>query len=79
MWPAKAWMWYERFIRKAGGLGAAPQEEDQDRYVQQNIHCDVLVVGGGIAGLAAARAAGRSGARVILTELGAHLGGSAHR
>ena len=79
MWPAKAWLWYERFIRKAGGLGAAPTEEDQDRYVQQNIHCDVLVAGGGIAGLAAALAAGRSGARVILAELGAHLGGSAHR
>ncbi len=79
MWPAKAWMWYERFIRKAGGLGAAPTQEDQDRYVQQNIHCDVLVAGGGIAGLAAALAAGRSGARVILAELGPHLGGSAHR
>ncbi len=79
MWPAKAWMWYERFIRKAGGLGAAPTEEDQDRYVQQNIHCDVLVAGGGIAGLAAALAAGRSGARVILAELGPHLGGNAHR
>ena len=79
MWPAKAWMWYERFIRKAGGLGAAPEQEDGDRYVHQNIHCDVLVAGGGIAGLAAALAAGRSGARVILAELGAHLGGCAHR
>jgi len=79
MWPAKAWMWYERFIRQAGGLGASPLEEDQDRYVHQNTHCDVLVVGGGVAGLAAALAAGRSGARVILAELGAHLGGSAHR
>ncbi len=79
MWPAKAWMWYERFIRQAGGLGASPQEEDKDRYVHQNIHCDVLVAGGGVAGLAAALAAGRSGARVILAELGAHLGGSAHR
>ncbi len=79
MWPAKAWMWYERFIRKAGGLGEAPRQPDPDRYVHQNIHCDVLVVGGGIAGLAAALAAGRSGARVILAELGAHLGGSAHR
>jgi len=79
MWPAKAWMWYERFIRKAGGLGAAPTEEDESLYVQQNIHCDVLVVGAGVAGLAAALAAGRSGARVILAELGAHLGGSAHR
>ncbi len=79
MWPAKAWMLYERVIRKAGGLGAAPLVDDADRYVHQNIHCDVLVVGGGVAGLAAALAAGRSGARVILTELGANLGGSAHR
>jgi sarcosine oxidase subunit alpha len=71
-------MWYERFIRQAGGLGASPLE-DKDRYVHQNIHCDVLVAGGGVAGLAAALAAGRSGARVILAELGAHLGGSAHR
>ena len=79
MWPAKAWMWYESFIRKAGGLGAAPTAEDQDRYVHQNIHCDVLVAGGGVAGLAAALAAGRSGARVILADLSAHLGGCAHR
>ncbi len=79
MWPAKAWMWYEHFIRKAGGLGAAPTEADQSRYVQQNLHCDVLVVGGGVAGLAAALAAGRSGARVVLADLGAHLGGCAHR
>ena len=79
MWPAKAWMLYERFIRKAGGLGASPIEEDTARYVHQNIHCDVLVVGGGVAGLAAALAAGRRGARVILTELAPVLGGSAHR
>ena len=79
MWPAKAWMWYERFIRDAGGLGAAPTEEDRDRYVHQNAHCEVLVVGGGVAGLAAALSAGRSGARVILAELSPQLGGSAHR
>ena len=79
MWPAKAWMWYERLIRQAGGLGESPREEDADRYVHQNVHCDVLVAGGGVAGLAAALTAGRSGARVILAELGAHLGGSAHR
>ena len=39
----------------------------------------MFVAGGGVAGLAAALAAGRSGARVVLSELGAHLGGSAHR
>ncbi|MEI7516369.1 MAG: 2Fe-2S iron-sulfur cluster-binding protein, partial [Betaproteobacteria bacterium] len=79
MWPAKAWMFYERFIRKAGGLGSAPELEDTASYVHQNVHCDVLVAGGGVAGLAAALAAARSGARVILAELGPTLGGSAHR
>jgi sarcosine oxidase subunit alpha len=79
MWPAKAWLFYERFIRKAGGLGSSPEVEDTDRYIHQNIHCDVLVAGGGVAGLAAALAAGRSGARVILSELQCTLGGSAHR
>lgn len=79
MWPAKAWMLYERFIRKAGGLGAVPAQADSERYVHQNSHCDVLVAGAGVAGLAAALAAGRSGARVILAELGPFLGGSAHR
>jgi sarcosine oxidase subunit alpha len=79
MWPAKAWMFYERFIRKAGGLGASPEVEDTARYIHQNTHCDVLVAGGGVAGLAAALAAGRSGARVIVAELQNTLGGSAHR
>jgi sarcosine oxidase subunit alpha len=79
MWPAKAWLFYERFIRKAGGLGSSPEVEDTDRYIHQNTHCDVLVAGGGVAGLAAALAAGRSGARVILAELQSELGGSAHR
>ena len=79
MWPAKAWLWYEKFIRDAGGLGAAPTETDPDRYVHQNIHCDVFVSGGGIAGLAAALTAGRSGARVVLAELLPFLGGCAHR
>ncbi len=79
MWPAKAWMFYERFIRKAGGLGASPQVEDEATYVHQNIHCDVFIAGGGVAGLAAALAAGRSGARVVLAELQSQLGGSAHR
>lgn len=79
MWPAKAWLLYERFIRKAGGLGEAPTQKDPERYVHQNVHCEVLIAGGGVAGLAAALVAGRSGARVILAELGATLGGSAHR
>ncbi|WP_225772553.1 sarcosine oxidase subunit alpha family protein [Inquilinus sp. Marseille-Q2685] len=77
MWPRspKAWMVYERFIRKAAGLGVSPRQPDPDRYDHVNAHCDVLVVGGGLAGLGAALAAARAGARVILAEDQARFGG----
>ncbi|MBF2761037.1 MAG: sarcosine oxidase subunit alpha family protein [Ectothiorhodospiraceae bacterium AqS1] len=68
MWPKKWWMKYERFIRSAAGLGRAPTGPDPDIYDKRFAHCDVLVIGGGAAGLAAARAAARSGARVILAD-----------
>ena len=74
------WKVYERLIRSTAGLGVAPPGPDPDRYESFNAHCDVLVAGGGPAGLAAALAAGRSGARVILAdeqpEFGGHLLGS---
>jgi sarcosine oxidase, subunit alpha len=76
MWPMKLWPKYERFIRKAAGLGKSPREPDPDRYVKTNAHCDVLVVGAGPAGLAAALAAGRAGARVILADEQSEFGGS---
>jgi heterotetrameric sarcosine oxidase alpha subunit len=76
MWPPKGWMTYEHYIRRAAGLGIAPFERDPDRYEHQSAHCDVLVVGGGPAGLMAALTAGRSGARVILCDERAELGGS---
>lgn len=66
--PAKRWMWYEYFIRKAAGLGNAPTEADPDRFSQRAAFCDVLVVGGGPAGLQAARDAADAGKRVILVE-----------
>ncbi|MBI3370898.1 MAG: sarcosine oxidase subunit alpha family protein [Betaproteobacteria bacterium] len=71
-----AWMFYEKFIRRATGFGTPPLERDPDRYEKGHAFCDVLVVGGGASGLAAALAAGRSGARVVLVEDGADLGGS---
>ncbi len=71
----KAWMLYERFIRKAAGLGHAPTRPDPESYDKTYAHCDLLVVGGGPAGLAAALAAGRSGARVLLVEMDGLLGG----
>ncbi|MDR6288327.1 sarcosine oxidase subunit alpha [Inquilinus ginsengisoli] len=77
MWPARFWeKVYEPLIRRAAGLGRAATEPDPDHYEKATIHCDVLVVGAGPAGLAAALAAGRSGARVILCDEGFRLGGS---
>ena len=48
MWPASFWEKYEYFIRHSAGLGKSPTEKDPDIYDHRNIHCDVLVVGGGI-------------------------------
>ena len=76
MWPAAFWeRVYEPAIRRAAGLGRASIDADPDRYEKAHAFCDVLVVGGGPAGLAAALAAGRAGARVILCEEDFLLGG----
>ncbi|WP_370874460.1 sarcosine oxidase subunit alpha family protein [Amorphus orientalis] len=75
MGPPGSWMGFEKIIRAAAGLGKAPSAPDPDRYEHINHHCEVLVVGGGPAGLAAALAAARSGARVVLAEETAELGG----
>lgn len=76
MYPQNLWLTYEKYIRKAAGLGRAPKENDPDSYDYLNQHCDVLVIGAGPAGLAAALAAGRSGARVILADEQEEFGGS---
>ncbi|MBC00411.1 MAG: sarcosine oxidase subunit alpha [Rhodobacteraceae bacterium] len=77
MWPKSFWnRVYEPFIRAAAGLGKAPTKPDTDTYANTYAHCDVLVAGGGPAGLAAALAAARSGARVILADEQAEFGGS---
>ncbi|HUI61253.1 MAG TPA: sarcosine oxidase subunit alpha family protein [Steroidobacteraceae bacterium] len=77
MWPRGGWeRIYEPRIRAAAGLGHAPHKADPDRYTNRFAHCDVLIVGAGPAGLAAALAASRSGARVILCDEQPELGGS---
>lgn len=73
---AKRWMFYEYFIRKAAGLGAAPRDADPDRFAQRAAFCDVLIVGGGPAGLKAALESAEAGSRVILVEQDRVLGGS---
>jgi sarcosine oxidase subunit alpha len=76
MWPASFWMKYEEVIRRAAGLGRCPEHPDPDTYDKMHAHCDVLVVGGGPAGLMAAVTAGRAGARVILADEQNELGGA---
>ncbi len=76
MWPASFWeKLYEPAIRRAAGLGRAAGDADPDHYEKAHAFCDVLVIGGGPAGLAAALAAGRAGARVILCDEDFRLGG----
>ncbi|MCX8509479.1 MAG: sarcosine oxidase subunit alpha family protein [Rhodobacteraceae bacterium] len=78
MFPRFAWKHvFEPVIRQSAGLGKVPQEKDVDRYEYAYAFADLVVVGGGIAGLAAALQAGRDGKRVLLVEQTAHWGGRA--
>ncbi|MFQ1700586.1 sarcosine oxidase subunit alpha family protein [Loktanella agnita] len=78
MYPRAFWKHvYEPIIRQSAGLGKAPKNRDSDTYEHFNAQVDVLVVGGGVAGLAAAQAAAERGARVLLIEQSAHWGGRA--
>ena len=68
---------FEPIIRQSAGLGKAPKSRDADHYEQAYAFCDVLIIGGGVAGLQAALTAGEAGKSVILLEQNAHWGGRA--
>jgi methylglutamate dehydrogenase subunit C len=70
------WMWYEKIIRRAAGMGTVSRDPDPDRYEHAHDHCDVLVVGSGPAGLEAARTAAEAGLDVVLAELDHEPGGT---
>jgi sarcosine oxidase subunit alpha len=72
----RVWLFFEHFIRRAAGLGPAPRIADPDHYQHRAAFCDVLVIGSGPAGLAAADAAATAGRRVTLVEHDSRLGGA---
>ena len=72
-WPS--WDFWERWIRRTAGIAKPPRERDPARYDATNAHCDLLIVGGGPAGLLAAQVASRSGLSVILAEQDFECGG----
>ena len=76
MWPKAFWeKIYEPAIRVSAGLGSLSMQEDPDTYDKGFLHCDLLIIGAGPAGLAAALTAGRSGAQVILADEDFRAGG----
>ena len=78
MFPRFAWKHvFEPVIRQSAGLGKVPKERDADRYEYAYAFADLVIVGGGLAGLSAALEAGRSGKRVLVVEQNGHWGGRA--
>lgn len=75
------WLWpaYERVLERfahGGVVGADPAYDGRrGRYDKRHAHPDVLVAGGGPAGMAAAVAAARAGSSVMLVEEEHELGG----
>jgi NADPH-dependent 2,4-dienoyl-CoA reductase/sulfur reductase-like enzyme len=70
-----SWMWYERRIRAVAGLGEASRDPDPDAYEKMHAHADIVIIGGGPAGISAALAAAESGGRVVLIDEAPRLGG----
>jgi len=74
-WPD--WRWFEPTVRRMAGLGRAPRQADPDLYDEVSASVDVLVVGAGVSGLAAAVAAARAGAKVTIVSQGSRIGANA--
>ena len=69
------WKFYEFFLRKLSGFGSAPDQKDPDNYDHKNIHCDLLIVGAGPAGLMSALCAVQTDAKVVIVDEKDRFGG----
>ena len=77
MWPKSFWKHvYEPLIRKSAGLGKSPTRPDPEIYDHRHVHCDVLVIGGGISGIISAKLAAKNNFNTILVDDKNILGGS---
>ncbi len=77
MWPPNGWKTYEHFIRKMAGLGKAAEiHKDPDRYEHIHYHVDVLIVGGGISGLASCLTLANSNLKIMIADENEELGGN---
>ena len=77
MWPKSFWKnVYEPLIRKSAGLGKSPTQPDPEIYDHRHVHCDVLVIGGGISGIISAKLAAKNNFNTILIDDKNILGGS---
>ena len=77
MWPKSFWKnIYEPLIRKSAGLGKSPIKADPEIYDHKHVHCDVLVIGGGISGIISAKLAAQKNLNTILVDDKNTLGGS---
>jgi len=76
MWPASFWEKYEYVIRYSAGLGKSPTKPDTDIYEHKYVHCDVLVIGGGISGIMAAKTAAQNNLKTLLLDEKTEIGGT---
>ena len=74
--PRGAWRFWEPIIRRMAGMGRVDTAAPHGYYDKAYLFCDVVVIGGGAAGLSAALAAAKQGVRVVLVDDNPTLGGA---